>query len=165
MSDNLAPPSVADLMQQLLAQNASGFAEIRQSQALLTTTVSKLDKDVALVQQTMDTLKDLPNRVGQLEIKREVQQGTMEDLERRVSANTKHIGDLLTDSNKLKGWGGPAGKIFIGAASGLLVVLLGAVFALATSRPARAVDMRLDNVANQKCWAAPAKAAPKHLYL
>lgn len=165
MSDNLAPPSVADLLQQLLHQNASGFAEIRQSQALLTTTVSKLDKDVALVQQSMDSFKDLPSRVGQLEIKREVQQGAMDDLERRVTANTKHIGDLLTDNNKLKGWGGPVGKIMVGAASGLLVVLLGAVFAMATSRKAGASDMRLDDVANQKCWAAPAKPTPKYLYL
>lgn len=165
MSDQFAPPTVADLLQQLMQQNAQGFAEIRASQARLNDTVSKLDKDMGLVQQSMDNLKDLPSRVSQLEIKQALQHGSAEDLERRVSANTKHIGDLLTDNNKLKGWGGPVGKILVGAASGLLVVLLGTVFALTTSRKAGATDMRLDDVSNKKCWAVPAKPTPKHLYL
>ncbi len=165
MSDQPASPSVSDLLLQLMRQQDAGFGENRQSLQELGKTINRIDRDVALVQRDVNEMKGLPSRVGQLEATQSSQATTLADFERRISANTRHVGDLLADSNKLKGMGGPLSKIGVALITALVAGLVGAFLAVVGIRPARAADMRLDNAANAKCWAAPAKPVPKHLYL
>lgn len=164
MSETDTPPSVATLLLRLIDQQDRGFAEIRGSQESLNQAMASVDKDVALVKQAVDGLKDLPKRVSQMELQQAASGNQIADLERRITENTRHIGDLLTDSNKLKGWSGPAGKIAVGVLTGLLVLVLGAVLAVIGIRNAKAGEAASTDVA-AKCWAAPAKVPPKFLYL
>lgn len=94
-----------------MRQQETGFAENRKSLQELGSTINRIDKDVALVQQNMGDLRELPSRVAQLEGSRSVHARDLTELDRRVSANTGHISDLLTDTNRRKGWETPFGRV------------------------------------------------------
>lgn len=166
MSDQPASPSVSDLLLQMMRQQDGGFAENRKALQELGTTINRIDRDVALVQRDVNDMKNLPARVGLLETTQSSQATTLQDFERRISANTQHIGDLLTDSNKLKGMSGPLGKIGVALVTAVIAGLVGAMFMAMGLKSARAADLRVDDAANQKCWAAPATSrTPKSLFL
>jgi hypothetical protein len=119
-------PSVPDLLLQLMRQQEGGFAENRKALQDFGSTINRIDR-VALVQQTMDSLKGLPQRVTQLEIAREVHQRSLDDYERRITANSGHLSTVMTDNNQRKGLEGPVGKVVVGLITALGVALLGAV--------------------------------------
>lgn len=159
------PPSVSDLLVELMRQQSDGFKESRDAIKAVGETISRMDTDVALVKQNMDQLNGLPSRVANLETRREVQQQTLLDFERRITANTHNVSSLLTDTNRRKGLEGPLGKVVMVAAGALVTALVVAVLAAIGIRPAKGADLRTDDVANKQCWAVPAKPGPKYLNL
>lgn len=137
MSEHDNAPSVPDLLLELMRQQSDGFKESRSAIDAVGETISRMDTDVALVKQNMDQLNGLPTRVSTLETRREVQQQTLLDFERRITSNAHHISELLGDTNRRKGIEGPLGKLGLVVAGTLLTILLGAALMAIGIRPAK----------------------------
>lgn len=150
----------------LLLQRVSDTqAQQAQIQAKLANDQHDIKLAVAQINARLDPLAGLPGEMAGIRI-------AIAQHDSRIATNSGHIGSLVStvdalriENHKRTGWEGLGGKALYLIGGATLTLIVG--IALAYARPAKAVvpDLRIDQAANKKCWAAPAVSAPKSLFL
>lgn len=149
---------------ELLRQQGETLANLTRSQARQTDELHALRVEQSGIAGRMEAMTSIPARVANLETKLAGHHETINHHAGLHNAHMELLSKLRTEADERRGWQSPVGKIVVGTVTALMVLILGAILALIGIRNARATDLRVDNAANAKCYAAPAKPRPRYLF-
>ena len=111
----------------MMAQQDSGFAEIRGALAEQNKTIHRIDRDVALLQSTSEALKAIPARVQALESARDLHARRLDEAERDCIDHRSRICGLEGANHKRSGWETFGGKMLYLLGGSVITAIIAAV--------------------------------------
>lgn len=149
----------------LVRELSGGMASLREANAKQADDTHAVKIALAEIKTKLEPLATLSPEIADMRTSVALHTQQLQELKRAEDDHEIRLVALEGAQSRRAGWEGPLGKIGMVAAGAIVTALVVALLSVVGVRDAKAESPRTDIAANQKCWAAPAKAPPKHLYL